>query len=269
MSAAMFLLDVALPDGASLRVVARFPGEFVRSLFDDPAQHEADVLRAIRASGLPVPEVYSLGDGSDGRFLLLEYLPGRATANPEDPDAFVRSIAECLAMIHATGLADGRLDHLPLTRIQYGSSRTEFNADLREPEVLARIVALEGPTHDRLVLRHGDFWPGNILWQDGKISGVVDWENALRGPAIADLAITRLDVAWVLGFEAMEDFTAHYLSLNAIDVSNLKYWDLRAALRPMPNLEEWAGPYAHLGRPDITHEGMREVLLKFVGAALS
>jgi hypothetical protein len=90
----------------------------------------------------------------------------------------------------------------------------------------------------------------------------------LRGPALADLAISRLDVWWVLGPEGMEAFTQTYLGHRAIDFDDLPYWDLRAALRPMANLPEWAGPYASLDRPDISFEHMRSVLLEFIEDAL-
>jgi len=31
------------------------------------------------------------------------------------------------------------------------------------------------------VLVHGDFWPGNILWQQNQLAGVIDWEDAMLG----------------------------------------------------------------------------------------
>ena len=30
---------------------------------------------------------------------------------------------------------------------------------------------------NRPVLLHGDFWPGNILWRDGRLVAVIDWEK--------------------------------------------------------------------------------------------
>ena len=27
-------------------------------------------------------------------------------------------------------------------------------------------------------LMHGDYWPGNTLWKDGRLVGIIDWEDA-------------------------------------------------------------------------------------------
>ena len=59
---------------------------------------------------------------------------------------------------------------------------------------------------NRSVLLHGDFWPGNILWRDGQIVGVIDWEDAAFGDPLADIANTRLELLWAFGVEAMRQF---------------------------------------------------------------
>lgn len=41
---------------------------------------------------------------------------------------------------------------------------------------------------DGEVIRHGDFSPFNILWQDDRPTGVIDWDFAQPGRAITDLA---------------------------------------------------------------------------------
>ncbi|MGH8994849.1 MAG: aminoglycoside phosphotransferase family protein, partial [Acidimicrobiales bacterium] len=39
-----------------------------------------------------------------------------------------------------------------------------------------------------------DFRPGNVLWQRGAVSGVVDWQSASIGPASADVAHCRANL---------------------------------------------------------------------------
>jgi aminoglycoside phosphotransferase (APT) family kinase protein len=46
---------------------------------------------------------------------------------------------------------------------------------------------------------HGDYWPGNLLWNDGKLAAVLDWEDAERGDPLADIALARLDICWAFG----------------------------------------------------------------------
>ena len=61
---------------------------------------------------------------------------------------------------------------------------------------------------------HRDFHPGNLLWQDGQLSGIVDWASACRGPRGVDLAHTRCNLALVDGVEAAERFLLEYVRAN-------------------------------------------------------
>ena len=65
------------------------------------------------------------------------------------------------------------------------------------------------PHRNPAVLLHGDFWPGNTLWRDGKLVAVIDWEDAALGDPLADLARSRLEVLWAYGGDAMHAFTEH------------------------------------------------------------
>ncbi len=100
---------------------------------------------------------------------------------------------------------------------------------------------------------------------------VIDWEDAKLGDPLTDLAISRLDMVWIFGIEAMNTFTDHYKSMMAIDYSNLPYWDLSAALRLIrlagSNLAEWAAFFLPFGRPDITEQTMREDYKLFITQA--
>ena len=110
------------------------------------------------------------------------------------------------------------------------------------------------------MLLHGDFWPGNILWRDGQIVGVIDWEDAALGDPLADIANSRLELLWAFGVEAMQRFTDHYQSLAGIDFANLPYWELYAALRRISQIAEW-------GLDEITEKTMRERLGWFIAQA--
>jgi aminoglycoside phosphotransferase (APT) family kinase protein len=53
---------------------------------------------------------------------------------------------------------------------------------------LCGIAALDGPVpSDERVFIHRDFHPGNVLWRDGEVTGVVDWVNASIGSPWADV----------------------------------------------------------------------------------
>jgi aminoglycoside phosphotransferase (APT) family kinase protein len=57
--------------------------------------------------------------------------------------------------------------------------------------VLARWESL---ATEPTVLTHNDFWSGNTVWQDGTLTGVVDWSGAALGPRAFDLGWCRLDL---------------------------------------------------------------------------
>jgi aminoglycoside phosphotransferase (APT) family kinase protein len=89
------------------------------------------------------------------------------------------------------------------------------------------------------VLLHGDYWPGNVLWRDGVLVGVIDWEDAGSGDPLSDVGNSRLEILWAFGIDAMRAFTEHYQALTSWDVTNLPYWDLCAALR-LRRFPDWA-----------------------------
>ena len=119
----------------------------------------------------------------------------------------------------------------------------------------------------RETLVHGDFWPGNLIWRDDELVGVVDWEEAHVGDPLCDVGISRLDMLWVGGWVAVEAFTQRYFECVQAE-AHLSQYDLRAALRPMENLDEWASAYPKLGRTDITEAHMAARLREFIENAL-
>lgn len=260
MSCEMFGIEAADPAGRPYRMVARFPSEYTRSLMPDPAGTEFKTLKLAREGGVPAPAPL----WTDGRLLLMEFLPGRATARTDDPVGTARQMAEALAAIHR--LDPAPFDFLLRTRVEWTPPRGPVPEDgIPWAEVLQELARLPQPPWTREVVRHGDFWPGNLLWEDGLLTGIVDWENALLGPAVADVSISRLDILWSFGRDAMEAFTAE---MQDLDPSHLVYWDLRAVLRPMKNLPEWAAPYTALDRPDIDGDHLKGGLIAFAEDAL-
>ena len=142
---------------------------------------------------------------------------------------------------------------------------------LGERELRAQLSRLwPWPQHNPDRLLHGDYWPGNVLWREGKLAAVLDWEETELGDPLADIAVARLDLAWAFGMDAMETFTRCYQEQSELDWRNLPCWDLCVALRPMSNLARWAGAYVAppISRPDVTELSMRQTHRRFVAQAL-
>jgi aminoglycoside/choline kinase family phosphotransferase len=108
---------------------------------------------------------------------------------------------------------------------------------------------------------HGDFWPGNTLWRDGRLVGVIDWEDAAIGDPLADVANARLELLWAFGADTDEDFTRRYAAaMPAVDLTDLPCWDLEADRRLTGRIGEW-------GLDEATQKAMHAQRETFVAKA--
>jgi aminoglycoside phosphotransferase (APT) family kinase protein len=233
-------LETEGADGGRCTLVLRQYGP--ANLRSDPhsAQTEYQLLKQLSAAGLRVPRPY-LADESGtivpGPCLLMEYIEGERVDQPADLASFTRQFAAALAALHDCGITRADVPFLP----DIGASvRAELAAGPHTPDdvipetAIRQVLRAHWPppqVTDPVVL-HGDYWPGNVLWRDGQLTGIIDWEDAAFGDPLADLAIARLEIAWQAGTAAMDMFTGEYLALRpSPGTVTLPLWDLRTALR--------------------------------------
>ncbi len=222
------------------------------------ATTEYRLLTSLHRTGLPVPQPF-LADESGtivpGPCLLAEFADGAPVTAAPVPPGFTRQLAAMLARVHRSGITPTEVGFLPDMR-EAASRRLERQsvADpdhaLSEPAIRAALAANWPPAQvNRSVLLHGDYWPGNTLWLDGRLAAVIDWEDAAFGDPLADLGNARLELTMLFGAVAAEDFTSGYsASMPGLDVTALPWWDLYAALRPAGKLAGWGLPQAELDR---------------------
>ena len=270
-SATMARIEIRLPDGSIHKYVVRTPGKWTAEEPPGFIGREYKILQQVSQTGILSPNpVYLEPPGTEDRFYILEYIDGAPDLKPSHPATYGLTFAELHAQIHGLDL---RRHGLQDTRHLATKIRTLGDPTCHQPwEGEARSVLDRfGPLEDvnPPVFRHGDLWPGNVLWHEGKVSGIVDWENASLGEPLFDIAITRLDLLWVAGWEATNAFTEHYLKLMTMDSTRLARFDLVAALRLSGAMEMIAPAYPPLGRPDITAETLTQSLGEFVDSALS
>lgn len=266
LSAHMTAFEILLPDGRAKKLVLRQPGSATLQRNPNAAAEEFRLLQLLQSAGIVVPTPYPLDQSS---YLVMEYVEGEPDYAPADAVQLAAQSATQLARIHQ--IDGSTLSFLPRQTTfaeQYAtpSARDESQLERRIRKILRD--AGSQPSLNRPVLLHGDFWPGNLLWKDGELAAVVDWEDAHIGDPLADFAISRLDIRLIYGIEAMQAFTECYQSLSAIDYTHLPYWDLCAALRAAPNLALWASGFPQLGRSDLTEQALRDGLTRFVEQAL-
>ena len=276
-SSAIHRLDLVSRNGHTRSVVLRrFNGKVSKSHLD-VAEREFQLLQFLRTTDIPVPEPIWLDrDGLVfGRpSLVLSIVDGRPQLAPVDIADWIRQHAELLGRIHGLELDVEGLQFLPDLQATVKATMDKVEMRSAGAHVTDFLVAkkrfLEGWPIIKLVpgsLLHGDFWPGNTLWKDGKLVSVIDWEEPAYGDRGADVAICRLDIAWTVGLEAADEFLEAYRRIVDEPVPNLALWDLYAACRPFPDAADWQGGYHSMNRMDIKPEYMRRIHSEFVANA--
>ena len=244
-SADVTVLVLETPAGAEQKLVHRLHGEVDLQQNPNVASDEFQVLRLTHAAGLATPAPIYL-DLSDPLFptpsLVLEYVEGITDLKPEDPADYVRPMAGELARIHQMNTSDRDLSFLLrladdcAEAISRQPDTPSVTVDERHLlEILSPCWPL--PRNNQPVVLHGDYWPGNVLWRDGRLAAVIDWEDTRRGDPLADLSNARFEILMLFGSEIMDLFTRQYESLNPVDFGCLPWWDLYIALRVVDKLD--------------------------------
>ena len=223
-----------------------------------------------RSAGLATPAPYYVDQSGDifpTPCVVIEYIEGNTEFALDHVADFIPQFATHLARIHAVDYSNLDLSFLPKQEQKYAKKVSERPPNLDESidegcirDVLESAGRLS--QHNASVLLHGDFWPGNLLWKDGRLVAVIDWEDAALGDPLADVANSRLEILWAFGIDAMHSFTQQYQSIATIDFTYLPIWDLFAALRPAFKIAEWAGD-------DSAEQIMRERHRFFVAQAFT
>lgn len=269
-SAQVTALDIMRGNGEHQKVVVRQYGATDLKNNAHIAAHEFQLLQVLQRAGIAAPTPYFFdvsGTILPTPYLVIEYVEGETTSNPADLNPFLLQSATHLAAIHAITGTHPDVAFLPPIETFYRSKLNTrsplLDEGLSEGEIRAVLDPIFPlPSRNPAVLLHGDYWGGNLLWRDGELVAIIDWEDAAVGDPLADLANSRLEMLWAFGREAMHTFTDHYRAHTSFDFSHLPYWDLCAALRPAGKLTTW-------GLPDDTVAAMRASHRWFVEQALA
>jgi Phosphotransferase enzyme family len=164
-----------------------------------PAEEAADVAERyarLAAAGLPVARGVLVADG----VLALEGLPGETLGRCFRKGLAVPQASEVAAMVAALAALD-----LPGEPVRDAEETIERHATLLrsilpdERDRIDRIVAAVGqPSLQPIATIHGDLHEGQILVEDGRLSGLLDVDDAGPGELVDDVGqlVGRL---WVLG----------------------------------------------------------------------
>ena len=173
--------------------------------------HELALLPRLRGRlpiRIPDPK-FAVRDGGSGRLLFMGYpmlpgeplLRGKFAALQDDEDTAARiahDLAYFLRALHrippaAIGLTAGSIDSRQEWRAIYAEVLEKLFPQMRveaRRDVSSNFEAAlndDDIWHIDACLIHGDFGTGNILYQDGRISGIIDWSFRAFGDPAQDL----------------------------------------------------------------------------------
>jgi aminoglycoside phosphotransferase (APT) family kinase protein len=231
--------------------------EFILREFDpgdDAARDEARILAALEGLDGLAPRLLASdldGPTAEGPWTLISRLPGLADITPGDPSGFARQLGKALARIHAT--AGDRLTAFRSVLDRPGGCR----ADLGGPAAGSVADGWAQLTTAPAVLTHYDFWSGNTVWEDGALTGVVDWSGAGLGPRGFDLGWCRLDLYLLFGQRIADMFLDSYQVASTVACPDPLLADLWAVARSYHSVESWVPNYGDLGRTDLTARVLR------------
>ncbi|HEY2993370.1 MAG TPA: phosphotransferase [Methylomirabilota bacterium] len=223
----------------------------------DPAMalREQATQNALADLGFPAPRVLlATADAAPlgAPFVLMERRPGRPLLETRAL-GMGAVLADLQLRLHA-------LDPAPLARALGPAGTYEGYLDAFERRItrgaLDGLKPLVGwlrahrPPGDAPVVCHGDFHPQNILVEAGRVSGVLDWPNALVAEPAFDVASTLNILRFVpAGLMSMPSvlrwlaglaqpllarrYLAAYRRRRAIDDARLAYYSVAAALRAL------------------------------------
>lgn len=269
-SAQVTALEILLPNHQTKKMIIRQYGKVDLQRNHHLAADEFRLLHILNHAELPVPMPYYFNQSDDlfsTSYIVIQFIEGQTLFKPADLNGCILQMATNLAHIHQLDSSRLEVSFLPHQReiVTEKLSKKPVSMDNSLDEGLIR-DSLETlwplPQQNHSVILHGDYWPGNILWNNGKLVGIIDWEDAALGDPLADIANSRLEILWAFGVDAMNHFTHQYKSImTTLDDNNLPYWDLWAALKPISSFNQW-------GLDKSTEQRMRERHHLFVRQAL-
>ncbi len=225
-----------------------------------PSAHAVDreyrLLAALSPLGFPVPRPLALCRDPQvigAIFYVMELARGRPYADgalPEfDPPIRRRmyeQLVDTLADLHkidpdAAGLSDfgkpGNYFGRQVARWtrQYRDSQTDEMPDM---ERLIDYLPKSLPNQSRVSIVHGDYRVDNVVFDEGQLTAVLDWELATLGDPVADFSylamqwmmpadgasgLAGLDLA-ALGIPALDDIVLRYSERSGVPVADKLDW---------------------------------------------
>jgi aminoglycoside phosphotransferase (APT) family kinase protein len=234
-------------------ILRRSPGG-LRSVESLSLEAEADLIRVLDGSGVPVPTVVhtlapvdNLGDGFLMTRIEGETIARKVLRDPQFADVRPRLAAQFGTIRGAMNRIDtARLPPLPFKPAEVIVARLLSRYDalgVARPvfDLAFRWLAQHAPAPlDKYLLVHGDYRNGNIIFGPEGVNAVLDWEVAHIGDPAEDLAwistppwrFGQLDKP-VGGLGSRQQLFDAYEAESGerVDPARVHYWEVMGSLR--------------------------------------
>lgn len=231
----------------------------------DLAKHESESLKQASKTKIPSPEIIAYdetGEHCGMPAVLMTKIPGETVLQPADTKIWLDEMARALAQLHRE-----KAENFSYEYFSYNDTlRLEKPLWSKVPEEWMRafyIAAGIRPQSEYCFI-HRDYHPGNILWQEGSIAGVVDWVNSCRGPAGVDVGHCRVNLAQLFGVSTADEFLEAYIRHAGTAFEYDPYWDLVSLTDTMDGPPKVYGGWTAFGMRGMSDELIRHRLDEYL-----
>jgi len=202
---------------------------------------EAELTRALFRQGIPVPQVLEYDATYQNPlahpFMIMERLEGinlfEAVERLDEAEMkkLLREIAAVLHRVHRVDATGLKIREFPTLQslLDWGLSNLKRFAALspvKNFEELERWIQGNRPgeaTYNKAFI-HNDFHALNIMVKGDRLSGILDWNDAIVGEAQADVALFSLLMEAAGYPEFAETFVAAYRQVSGIPLGEIDFY---------------------------------------------
>lgn len=185
---------------------------------------------------LLVPEVVYYGQDDSNEYLLLTEIEGMNASEKSFEmmlPQLMKQLAYGLRTVHEIEFASCPFNQRLDSKIKEAEKRVENNLvdeedfdqhrqGLKADDLFNELISKKPITED-LVFTHGDYCLPNIIINNGKVSGFIDWGRAGVADRYQDLALAIRSIKYNFGNEHIHTFLEHY-GLTELDESKILYY---------------------------------------------
>ncbi len=236
-------LSLRRADGREVRAYMNYDVKKAGAGDDAAFLREAAILRALSGplAGAGVRTARLIASIPESRALIAEFAPGEADYNKlkstEDRRAVAHDFMAQLATLHAIDAQAAHIEGMgepglpsEMIRERLGALRARNRANGEDPLLRLSLDWLEThipPDPERVVIVHGDAGPANFLYQDGRVTALLDWELVHFGDPVADLAMLCLRNLFQPFIPLPEAFAAYEAAGGVrVDLGRVRYYRL-------------------------------------------